>query len=356
MLDLLYIQKYYYYFIAFISFIILISVLSYSRRTSWQAIIKFAVYIFAFFTIYYLGSRDINIGVDTFRYEQNFLEYKYSSSFQISKDPFYDFLSYILSRFFEFSTLLFLCAFIYVFGALYGLRKIFKENYFLPFLVFIISPYFINSGINVMRSGVASSLFLAGLGLYYERGMKWKTASFFILSVLFHISLLVPLFCFILTRFIKNTKVIFIAWLISIVLGILKINVIITLVQNLGLFEARIGSYANNDGDRVFWLNFVIFGFIPVVLGVYNILILKYKDGFYTWLVNAYMLIHIPYIILINSQFGSRLGYLAEFMLPIILLFPLLNNPLIKINYARINLSIIIFIVFMLKAYKVLVI
>lgn len=85
-------------------------------------------------------------------------------------------------------------------------------------------------------------------------------------------------------------------------------------------------------------------------------MVLKYKNDFYTLLVNSYILIHIPYLILINTEFASRLGYLAEFMMPILLMFPLLVDPVIKIRYVYFKLSLIIFLIFMIKAYKILIV
>ena len=354
--DILYIQEYYYYLIAFISVLTLISLSSYLKDKSLERLMTIIIVPFSLFTFYYIGSRSVDIGVDTFRYENAFEFYESSKGFEIRKDPFYDFLTFVFSKAFDFQTLLLFCAFLYVFGALYGFRKIFKKNYYLPFLVFLISPYFFNAGINVMRSGVAASLFLIGLGIYCDKGKIWKVALFFLLSVAFHFSMFVPLFFFFLTRFIKNTETIFFAWLISIVLGVLKINIILTLVDAIGVFSSRTGNYAVNEAEQSSWLNFVIFGFFPVLFAVYNILILKYKDDFYKWLVNAYMLIHIPYIILINNQFASRLGYLAEFMMPIILLYPLLIDPKLKIKYSRLKLCLLILCVFLLKAIKVLIV
>jgi len=357
MADLLFIQEYYYYLIVFIWILIFVSVESYSKDKLWTLIIPLFVFPFSFFLVYYIGSRDVNIGVDTVRYESRFRFYESRQDFIIVKDPFYDFLNYLFSKTFGFQALLFFCAFIYIFGALLALRKIFKDNFFLPFLIFLISPYFINSGINVMRSGVAASLFLVGLAVYYKRGRDWKGTLWFIGSILFHASMFVPLFSFFITRYFRDTKKIFLMWLASIALAIAKVNLFTQAIRILELFSDRAGGYAQKGaGDESSWSNFAIFGFFPVIFAIYNLVVLKYKNEFYKWLVNAYMLIHIPYILLIHTQFASRLGYLAEFMMPVILLIPLLVNPVMKIKFVRLKTSLIIFVVFMIKAYKILII
>ncbi|TXD48922.1 EpsG family protein [Polaribacter sp. IC073] len=352
--NIFYIQDYYHYLISFIGILIILSFLSYFKNKRPKFSFTIPVISFALFTVYYIGNRNVYIGVDTIRYENAFLYYKNLQEFEIRKDLFYDLLSFLISRFSDFQTLLIFCAFLYVFGALYGLKKIFKKEYYLAFFVFLISPYFFGNGISAIRSGVAASLLLLGLGVYYEKGNTWKVILLIILSILFHISMFVPVLFLFLTRFVKNTKAIFVLWSISILLGILKINIIMPVVEAFDTFASRMDTYAVNEGERDFWMNFVIFGFFPVVFAVYNILILKYKNDFYKWIVNAYMLIHVPYIVLINSEYGLRLGYLAEFMMPIILIFPLLIDPKIKIKYVHLKLGILIFCVFMIKAYKVL--
>jgi len=351
-----FIKEYYYYLAVFLCILIVLSLSSYLRNRFWKRFVDIFIFSFSLFTVYFIGSREVNIGVDTRRYEQTFLLYKNSESFFLRKDFFFDFLNYSFSRLFDFQLFLLFCAFIYVFGALYGLRKIFKENYYLPFLIFLISPYFINMGINVMRSGVAASLFIIGISLYYNGGKKRNVMFWFLSSVLFHISMFVPMFFILFTRYFKNTKIILLLWFGGIVLGVLNINIINNLADKLVLFTDRIANYADNVSENSSWDNFVIFGFFPVAFGLYNIIFLKYKNLFYKWLVNTYMLTHIPYIILINTERASRLGYLAEFMMPILLLFPLLIEPKIKIKYLRFKLCILIFIIFMIKAYKILIV
>lgn len=357
MLESLYIQNYYYYTIGLLVLLTLLTMFSYFGQSgASKRLINIVLVLFSVFTVFYLGTRDLSIGTDTFRYEKAFNFYKTSSDFEIRKDVFYDFLSFSFAKIFSFKELLIFCATLYVFGAFYGLKRIFGANVYLPFIVFIISPYFFTSGINVMRSGVAASLFLVGLGVYYDI-RKWpKPALWFFISVLFHISMLLPVLFFAIARYVKSTKIIFLIWLMSIGVGVLNINIVHVVVDSLGLFEDRVGDYTINEGQRNFWMNFAIFGAIPVLFSVYNVLYLKYKDDFYTWLLNGYMLIHVPYIMLLNSQYALRLGYLAEFMMPIILMYPLLINSKLNITYDRLKLCFILFFVFMVKAYKILVI
>jgi hypothetical protein len=353
--QVLFIKEYYYYLIGLIAFLIFLTGLSYQKRDVLD-FINIVVFLFACYTVYYLGSRDLSIGVDTLRYEQAFLFYQKSNEFIIRKDVFYDLLTFLFSKFLNFSQFLTFCSFLYVFGFWYGLKKIFNKYYYIPFLLFLISPYFISNGVSAIRSGVASSLFIFAIGTFYKTKNLKRAIVWMVIGILFHLSMFIPFLFFIISRYVNKTKIIFLCWLFSIVLGALNVNVIHVLVENLGVFEERIGDYAENVGERNFWINFAIFGFFPVVISIYNVLFLKYDNKFYTWILNSYMLIHIPYIMLLNSEYGLRLGYLAEFMMPILLVFPFLIETKMKFKYTRLDLSIVILLIFLLKAYKILVI
>lgn len=355
MSELLYIKEFYIYLLVFLFIAILVSFFTYIEKKSAFIISNFIAISFGVFTVFYLGMRSYDIGVDTETYRYAFNIIKEEESFSIRKDPFYDLISYIFSKTLDFQSLLIFCAFLYVFGALIGLKKIFKKNFYLPFLLFLITPYFFQFGINVMRSGVAASIFLVAIGYYYTKDEKWKIVTAFTLSIFFHISMLLPLLFFYIARYIKNTTSIFIVWLISIVLGVLKINILIGLAHFLSNFTTRLGNYAESEGEQSAWGNFFIFGAFPVCFAVYNIFVLKYKQKFYIRLTNTYMLLHIPYIILIHTEFALRIGYLAEFMMPILLLFPILIEPKIKIKYKRFKISLIILLIFLIKAYKILI-
>ncbi|WP_433895716.1 EpsG family protein [Sphingobacterium mizutaii] len=355
--EILFIKEYYHYLIVFICLITFITFFSDVKKGQHLAkAYNIIIYCFSIFTVFYLGNREINIGFDTFRYEHTFGIYENSPSFFIRKDPFFDFLTYVFSKTLGFNALLIFCAFIYVFGALYGLKLIFKSNYFLPFLVFLIFPYFMNMGINVIRSGVAASLFLIGIGKYYNIRNFKQALLWVAFSIMFHFSMIIPLSVFFLTRFIKNTKAIFLIWICSIILAVLNINVIANFISIIEGFTSRVGDYAEVGGGESSWINFIIFGFFPVVFAVYFIVIKKFNDKFYTWIVNSYMITHVPYIILINTQFASRIGYLAEFMMPIILMYPLLNEETRKFPFFKFKLCLLLFLVFLIKGYKVLVV
>jgi len=353
--EILYIRDYYYSLLIVLILAIFISFFSYLQKRNWRWIAEFLFLFFAAYTVFYIGDRSANIGVDTSSYKYAFELYKNSSSFQVKKDAFYDFFTFICSKILDFQGFLKVCSFLYVFSAYFSFKKIFRENFYLPFLIFLISPYFFQFGINVMRNGIAASLFLGGIASLYKGEKKWKVGLWMVSGTLFHLSMVLPLAAFFLVRYLNRTAIIFTAWLFAIVLALLNVNFLSGLVGFFDIFATRFGDYTVNREETNSWGNFLIFGAFPVLFAVFNILRMKYRNTFYSWMTNSYMLIHIPYIILINSQFALRLGYLAEFMMPVLLIFPLMEDSKIQLQYSRLKLSLVILLVFLIKGYKILV-
>lgn len=347
----LYIKEYYEYLLVFICLLTTLSFFVGINKKN-KKLIGLLTIVFSGLMVVYMGGRDLSIGVDTLNYYKGFLTYKGLDHFVIRNDPFFDLITYIFATYFNYRSQLYFCAFLYVFGAWYGLRKLFGHFYYIPFLFFLISPYFVAWGVNVMRNGIAASLFLICIGAYYQKEKKWKVVLWGTMSVLFHISMIVPIIAFVLSYFIKNTKLIFMCWLGAIFLGYVHINIIEIIVGGLdNAFADRADNYISYGGERNGWSNFITFGIIPVLFGVYNVLVAKYDNKFYKWLLNAYLIAHIPYIVLLDTQFALRLGYLAEFMMPILLFFPLLVDSKFKIKFLSFKLSLLILCVFVIKAF-----
>ena len=350
---LIFAKEYYTYLLTFLFFCVAFSFLSEFKQDRLTSIINNVSFLFIIFLILFFGSRDFEVGVDVIRYQRAYEYYSNSDTFEVEKDIFYDFITFVLSKFITFKVFLIFCASIYFFGFYFGLKKIFKNNVYIPLVLLFISPYFVANGVSAIRSGMAASVFTFGLGLAYQKKSNLKVFSIILISVLLHISMIVPVLFFLVTKFFKNTKLIFVFWLFSFILSLLNINIVILVVDKIGFLAERASFYAVNEGTRSYWDNFLIFGLPPVLFAVYYILSRKIIDKNYIHLVNAYMLIHIPYIILLNSEYGLRLGYLAEFMLPIILCWPLLKFNDFKVRALHFKIVLVLTIIFLIKSYKV---
>ncbi|WP_293943125.1 MULTISPECIES: EpsG family protein [unclassified Sphingobacterium] len=356
MQEIYFIQGYYYYLLFFLLATVGTSFFSYFDKKQINNLQFFILICFSLFTVFYIGDRDNEIGVDTYNYSRAFELYRKSDTFFIKKDFFFDFFTYCVSKIFDFNFFLKICAFLYVFGAFIGLKKIFKENFYLPFLLFIVSPYFFQFGINVMRNGIAASLLMIVIAYYYNGEKRWKIITVTILSLGFHISMIIPILMFFIAKYLKKIELILLIWLGAIGISLLKINIMAPIANLMLDFSDRVGSYAESSDESSSWGNFLVFGAFPVLFAVYMIVYKKFRNVFYLELTKTYMLTHTIYIVLINTTYALRFGYLAEFMMSILLFFPLIDNSGLKISFVRFKLSLFILVVFLVKGYKILVV
>lgn len=353
MQEIYFIQEYYYYLLFFLLTTVLLSFILFFDKRHVYNLIFFLLTCFSLFTVFYIGGRENTIGVDTYNYNFIFDVYKDSDSFVSRKDFFFDFFTYSISKSVDFYFFLIICAFIYIFGAFVGLKRIFQKDFYLPFLLFLISPYFFQFGINVMRNGIAASLLLITISCYHNGDKKWKVVIYTILALGFHISMIIPIIMFVISKYIKKIEFVFFFWLVSILFGLLNINLIAPLANLMVDFSDRVGSYSENTGERSSWGNFLVFGVTPVLFAMYTIVIAKFKNPFFLALTKTYMLTHTIYIMLINTEYALRFGYLAEFMMPILLFYPLFFNSSFKTSFIHLKVAILLLVVFLIKAYKI---
>jgi len=187
----------------------------------------FEPYLLIITSVLYFGFRNDSIGVDTGTYHSIFNSYAEAKITDVKYDLLFNYPLYFLAKWrFDFSIVLFICAVLYIVSIYCAARKISKRNALLFLLVFFVSPNFFQFGINVMRNGVAASLFILGLACLYE-GEKRKGCTIMICAAGVHASMLLPLAVFIVSKHIKASKALLIVWLfcvIAILSGVLSIR------------------------------------------------------------------------------------------------------------------------------------
>lgn len=295
------------------------------------------------------GFRDYNVGVDTNTYRYNF-EYKFlpSNSFSSSKDFLWDFFNYAISRVTDdVSILFFIVALGYIFLPLLGVYKYLKQNTIFFFLLFLISPNFFLYGANGIRNGLAASLVLFSLRYYknYKQYLILAAAS------LVHLSMLVPSLFFILSKYVKSITYPLLIWVILLLFAVLGVNLLALLPFSFERLDSFIMAAKGTDTLLNTITNFFVYSTSPIILGIYVIYIKKIKDELYLRLLITYILASCVYIAAFNSSFSVRFAYLSEFLMPLLLTYPLLKFRLWK--YVEIKLVLIISIVFLIKSVKI---
>jgi hypothetical protein len=248
-----------------------------------------------------------------------------------------------------------LCALIYTLPTYFAFHKWFKQYAFFALVLYVTSMSFWPFGINGIRNGLASSIFIFAMA-FYER--KWIMFAIMVLSVTFHKSMLLPFVAFLLSYKVANTKILIKAWLFFVVfsylLGSQIENMIYEYFSNSGLFDdRRVETYFSDEIDgesvqRSYRLDFIIYSSIAILLGYYYKYIKGFKSVLYDKLLNTYILANIVWVILIYAAYTNRTAYLSWFIMPIVLIYPILKEKLFTNQNRLIGFMIICSLLFTL--------
>lgn len=241
--------------------------------------------------------------------------------------------------------------FFFVTSILYCLCHILaSKNYsknngtFVLFITFISSLFFVSYGVNTIRSGLAMSLLILAFSFYKRNNFLYVLLA--ICAINIHVSVALTLVSFIVAIIIKKPKMCFTIWLISIILSVLMGSYFEEIFANM-IEDDRTNTYLLVDADQTiynvgFRWDFVIYSMIPIIVGYYFIYKKKFTDNIYNILYCTYLLANTFWILVIRANFTDRFAYLSWALMPIILIYPLINGNLYKHqNYA---ISLVVFL------------
>src|SRR5690606_19994308 len=196
-------------------------------------------------------------------------------------------------------------------------------------LMFLVSFSFWTYGVNGIRNGAACSFFL--WGLCYER-KKILMAIFFFLAIFFHKTLMLPVLAYVVTYIYSNPKFFFVGWLLCIPLSLAASGFWIGLFASLGFGDDRLSGYlTSSPGDATFsgtgfrW-DFLFHSAFAVFAGWYFVFKRNFKDSIYNQLLTTYLICNGFWILVIQTNYSNRFAYLSWCMMPIVIIYPLLNN------------------------------
>jgi hypothetical protein len=241
---------------------------------------------------------------------------------------YYTFLNKIV---FGDSSLYFLnTAFVYTLGYyVFAKKYIPKGTIFLFLLACFASFGFLAYGVNTIRAGFSMALLLIAFTVPKNKILFILFGAFAVLS---HKSMALPLLAFIFTKYYNQPKMFLRFWLVTLAISFVNLGFITAFIQsNLGSFDERSSVYNSDDSlvyNTGFRIDFIIYSAIPILLGFYYIVKLKVNDIFYNRLFNTYLVVNAFWLLQIRMAFTDRMAYLSWFLLPFILLYPLLRYPL----------------------------
>ena len=218
---------------------------------------------------------------------------------------------------------------IYIIASVYFYKKACPSKYIYMVLLCFLSLGFTNHYYNVLRSGLCISFLLIAI----SRNQKmWKTIVFSLLSISFHKSGILVVLGYLMTYKLKNTKLLYVFWggmLVMLLAGFFD-----SFAQYTELFknidDIRVNQYlsGNDLGYKVgLRLDFITYSLFPIFVGWYYIFKRKFSDKYYVHIYNTYLFCNSCWLVFSKMPHNDRLAYLSWFLIPYILLYPLLCEP-----------------------------
>lgn len=288
----------------------------------------------------WLGMRDVESSafVDTVLYAQL---YDYSVSpenlYRHDSDFGWGYLMYFFkSRGFSANFFFTVVALTYYTFNTIAIKKVFQNNIWGPFIIFLISFSTYAFCINGIRNGLATSFVILGISFI----SSFKKTDFIIglllmtLGFTIHKTIILPSVCVLTALFINNFKICYIIWIFSILISFLFGNFFASIFASLG-FDDRMTTYLDKGveyakmGYKVgFRWDFLIYSAAPIILGYISVIKRGIYDRKYLILLNTYVLANSFWVLVIRAAYSNRFAYLSWFLYPIVLAYPLFKFKL----------------------------
>lgn len=346
----------YYYFLLVIVFLVLLyTQLSAfdSRFESNRKFFKILGSVTFIFVIFYMGLRPISgyyFG-DMSTYNKTFEDLKFFGvTTAIPKnDIIFYYYMFVTSKIMEAGGFFLLTTFIYTVPIFIVSKKIFGKYWFYLFLMFVTSFSFWAYGTNGLRNGLATSVFLL---VYSYRRLSLRLL---ILLVACHIhsSMIIPTVAYIIALVIHRPILLFYGWILTIPLSLFSGGFFQSLFS--GFFSDDRTSYlteGNINGDDFsstgFRWDFILYSAVAVLIGYYFIYKKHYQNRLYHLIYGTYLVANAFWILVIKANFSNRFAYLSWFIMPLVILYPLLEQPKTKHNHQLVGYAISLYFSFTL--------
>ena len=296
---------------------------------------KYGSLLLLFSLTLYIGLRPVDpVFVDMETYNSIFEAYASGSiELLLDYDILWQFFIKTCSSFFTAQFFFLLCALIYIIPLYLASKKWLGVNHYFLFLMFIASFSFWSYGVNGIRNGISTSLFVLALSSTKKKYFKY---GLFVISYYVHASLIIPLAAFVLTLFFKNPKHYFYGWLLCIPLSLVLGSFFEAFFGNIGFQEDRL-SYltqgnVNNDyfSYTGFRWDFLAYSSSATIVGYYFIIKKKFNDKIYIQVFNIYLAVNGFWILVIRANFSNRFAYLSWFLIAFVIFYPFFKARFFK--------------------------
>ena len=314
-------------------------------------------FLFTIALICYMGYRPIS-GVfgDTINYAKGFYE------MQEAKEPFVwkwegDALFYNLHRWFavysDIHSFFLLCSAIYV-GCLWlAMRRIFRDYYYIPLLVTFSMFTFWSYGVNGIRNGMAASMVILAMTYVNRVPVMCLLA---LIGVGFHKSAFLMVAASALAWHVKDSRHYLMGWIACVVISYTFGGALQGWMATLDVMgdDDRFSGYLTGENmvgeyvqmSMVFRWDFLLYSSVAVAVGAYFIFIRNFRDEYYHWWYNSFLVMNGFWVLIIRAAYSNRFAQISWFIMPIILIYPFLRQRFWLHHEKYLGLAILVFYVF----------
>lgn len=297
--------------------------------------------------IIYIGFRPINgVFIDMTTYSHIFERYK-NGVYEINSDYGFSYFILFCTEVMTVEWFFFLSACIYIIPLYIACKNWFPRYYFFAFLMFIGSFSFWAYGVNGIRNGMATSLFI--LAISYTGRNHFLMLFYFLISFSFHNSMLLPIVAFAITYYVTDTNKYIFFYILAIALSITMGGIWENIFASIGFGDDRFSTYLTTDADANkfasvgFRYDFLIYSVAPILLALHY----KFKNGFkdiiFDRLLHTYIIANGFWIMIIRANFSNRFAYLSWFMMAVIVIYPLLKENLWVNQFKKLGYVVLIY-------------
>lgn len=317
------------------------------------------VFLFVFITLY-MGSRPISSKyfADMGTYAGIYEQIRNGSIPIVQKEYIFNYFMIFCTKIMSARWFFFICTLIYTIPLYLFSRKYSGSYWYFTFFIFLASFMFWAYGVNGIRNGLGTSMFILALCFYNNKIVMY---CLMMLALGTHSSVAIPIAAFFISGLYKNPKLYLYIWLGAIPLSLIGGNFWETFFGGLGFGDDnRAADYltkgnVNNDqfSSVGFRWDFVLYSAFAVFAGWYFIFKKNITDKFYIHLWGTYMIANAFWILIIRANFSNRFAYLSWFLMAPVLAYPMLRYNIWKNQY---KICVIIIFVYFIFTYFMVVI
>ena len=309
------------------------------------------------FIILYMGLRPVHyIFGDTVVYAKGFNRLTNAEfTFGLTNEWAFHDLMILQKRLGDIHSFFLTCAFIYVGSLWWAMKRIFVSYYWIPLLVVFSMFTFWSYGVNGVRNGMGASVFILAISFANQIPIMILLA---FLATGFHTSIWIMIGAALAGWLYKNSKFYLGIWILCVVISWFWGESIQEYVGGLPLFadDDRFSSYLTVTQEeqeaqgyvyemRFRW-DFLAYSAMAVGVGYLFIFKRKFKDEYYHWIYNAYLITNAFWVLLIRAQYTNRFAQISWFIMPLVLIYPFMKKRFWRDHERMMGYAIIIFYAF----------